>query len=59
MFEEDPDVIDTAADKQFAFLHDLTNGEYAEKAEQLSNQVSAARVCLLNDEKKAMPTTMH
>jgi hypothetical protein len=51
-FESDPDVIDAAADKQLTFLHDLTNGEYAEEAEQLSNQVSAARLCLLNKQKK-------
>ena len=52
VYENDPDVIDAAADKQLAFLHDLTNGEQAEMAEQLSNQVSAARLCLLDDEKK-------
>jgi len=52
IYENDPEVIDMAADKQLAFLHDLTNGEQAEMAEQLSNQVSAARLCLLNDEKK-------
>ncbi len=47
-------MIDAAADKQLAFLHDLANGEYAEMAEQVSNQVSAARLCLLdNDKKKA------
>ncbi|MFK8112716.1 MAG: hypothetical protein AB8B91_10955 [Rubripirellula sp.] len=51
-FEADPDVIDAAADKHLAFLHDLTNGEYAEMAEQLSNQVSSARLCLLNEEKR-------
>ncbi|MGI9472597.1 MAG: hypothetical protein ACR2NZ_13740 [Rubripirellula sp.] len=51
-FEGDTEVIDAAADKQLAFLHDLTNGDHGEKAEQLSNQVSAARLCLLNDGKK-------
>jgi hypothetical protein len=51
-FEGDAEVIDVAADKQLAFLHDLTNGERAEIAERLSNQVSAARICLLNEKKK-------
>ena len=32
VYENDPDVIDAAADKQLAFLHDLTNGEQAEMA---------------------------
>ena len=59
-FESDTEVIDAAADKQLAFLHDLTNGEYGEEAEQLSNQVSAARLCLLNPEKKsAYDSTLH
>ena len=53
IFENDREVIDAAADKQLSFLHDMTNGEYGEFAEQLSNQVSAARLCLLNIEKKA------
>lgn len=52
LFESDPEVIDAAADKQLSFLHDLTNGEHAGAAEQLSNQVSAARLCLLNEDKK-------
>ena len=52
-FEDDEDVIDAAADKQLAFLHDLTNGEYGELAEELSNRVSAARLRLLNPKKKA------
>ncbi len=53
VFEDDPEVIDAAADKQLAFLHDLTNGPHAEAAEDLSNRVSAARVCLRSQAKKA------
>ena len=53
-FESDQDVINAAADKQLAFLHDLTNGTQAEAAEELSNQVSAARVTLLIEKKKAV-----
>lgn len=52
-FEDDLDVIDAAADKQLAYLHDLTNGDYGDLAEELSNRVSAARLRLLNAEKKA------
>ncbi len=53
LFEDDPEVIDGAADKHLTFLHDMTNGEYGELAEELSNQISAARLRLLNQEKKA------
>ncbi len=52
-FESDVGVIHSAADKQLAFLHHLTNGEHAAAAESLSNQVSAARLCLVSPEKKA------
>lgn len=51
-FESDVDVIHAAADKQLAFLHDLTNGPEADAAEELSNQVSAARVILVNTSKR-------
>lgn len=52
-FEDDPDVIDVAADRDLTFLHDLTNGEHGDLAEELSNRISAARLRLLNKEKKA------
>ncbi len=52
VFEDDPEVIDAAADKHLAFLHNLGNGEYGEAAENLSNKISAARILLLNSEKK-------
>ena len=52
-FEDDPDVIDAAADRDLTFLHDLTNGEHGDLAEELSNRISAARIRLLNKKKKA------
>jgi hypothetical protein len=52
LFEDDPEVIDAAADKHLAFLHDMSNGEHGQAAEELSNQVSAARLRLLNRDKK-------
>ena len=52
-FEDDPEVIDMAADRDLTFLHDLTNGEHGDLAEELSNRISAARLRLLNAEKKA------
>ena len=53
LYESDPEVIDGAADKQLAFLHGLANGEHSELAEKLSNDVSMARLRLLNPDKKA------
>lgn len=53
VFEDDADVIDAAADKHLAFLHNLANGEHGEDAEYLSNKISAARVLLLNRKRKA------
>ena len=53
LFESDPEVIDAAADRQLAFLHGLANGEHAELAEEISNQVSRARIQLLVEQKKS------
>tara|TARA_R110002049_G_scaffold4601_5_gene32053 strand:- start:81394 stop:83007 length:1614 start_codon:yes stop_codon:yes gene_type:complete len=51
-FESDKEVIDSAANKQLQFLHDLTNGENGADAERLSNQISAVRLLLLDDERR-------
>lgn len=51
-FESDPDVIDSAADRQLSFLHGMINGRHGKHAEELSNQVSAARLCLLKPERR-------
>ncbi|MGI9458567.1 MAG: hypothetical protein ACR2NF_01080 [Pirellulales bacterium] len=53
VFEDDADVIDAAADKHLAFLHNLANGEHGKAAEDLSNEISAARILLLNSVRKA------
>jgi hypothetical protein len=53
VFEDDPEVIDAAADKHLAFLHNLANGAHGEAAEDLSNQISATRVLLLNKTRKS------
>lgn len=52
-FEADRGVIDTAANKQMSYLHECVNGPHAASAEQLLNEVSAARLRLLNPESKA------
>ncbi|TWU02096.1 C-type lectin-like domain-containing protein [Neorhodopirellula pilleata] len=50
--ESDRDVIDAAANKQMAYLRDCCNGLHAEQAERLLNEVSEARLRLLNPQSK-------
>jgi len=51
--ENDPDVIESAADRQMAHLRTFQIGPYAHLSQKLLNEVAAAKVCLLNPEKKA------
>lgn len=51
--ESDPDVIESAADRQMAHLRTYQAGQHGQLSQQLLNEVSAARVTLLNTEKKA------
>ena len=53
LYEPDPDVIANAADQRMVHLKRFNTGEYGPLAEQLLNEVAAARVCLLNPAKKA------
>ena len=53
VFEEDPDVIESAADKCMAHLRSFQTGKNAQLAQKLLNEVSAARVCLLNPQQRA------
>ncbi|HVW01120.1 MAG TPA: hypothetical protein VHB77_12295, partial [Planctomycetaceae bacterium] len=51
-FESDPDVIETAADRQLTSLRRYQSGEHAAEASKLLNEVSQARLCLLKPESK-------
>ncbi len=53
MYESDPDVIESAADKVMAFVKTFQNGKYSKQSQQLLNEIAAARVCLLNEKTKA------
>jgi len=53
LFERDADVIESAADKQMAHVRTFQSGQHADDAQRLLNEISAARVLLLNAEKKA------
>jgi len=47
LFESDPDIIRLAADRQMAYVQKCANGPYQSLSQQLLNELSAARVCLL------------
>jgi len=52
-FENNPDVIETAADQRMVHLRTYQAGRHAAAAQKLLNEVAAARVCLLNPTSKA------
>ena len=52
-FESDPDVIDAAANRQMAYLQQRATGKHAALSQKLLNEITAARLCLLNPQKKA------
>jgi len=53
LFEQNPDVIAHAADKRMRHLRSFQAGARSADSQRLLNQVAAARVCLLNEKKKA------
>ena len=53
LFEDDPDVISNAADRQMAHVRNFQSGQHSTLSQQLLNELSAARLCLLTPEKKA------
>lgn len=52
-FETDLDVIDHAADRQMAHLRTFQSGRNAALSQQMLNELAAARVCLLNPQRKS------
>lgn len=50
--ESDGDVIANAADQRMAYLRTFQTGPHADLSQQILNHVAAARVCLLNTERK-------
>lgn len=53
VFEKDPEVVDAASYRQITHLRTYQLGKHAELSQKLLNEVNAARVCLLDTEKKA------
>ena len=52
-FEQDPDVISGAADKQMAHVRTFQTGKHSAESQTLLNELAAARIELLNPQKKA------
>ena len=46
-------MIESAADKVMAHVRSFQNGKHAKQSQKLLNILAAARVCLLDDEKRA------
>ena len=53
LFELDRDVIDAAANRLMGYLKELAAGDDASHSQKLLNEISRARLCLLNKQKKA------
>lgn len=53
LFEGNPTVIASAADQRMAHLRTYQLGQHVEWSQKLLNEVAAAKVCLLDSEKKA------
>ncbi len=51
--ESNVDAIESCAEQRMTFLQTASAGEHGREATRLLNEVSAARICLLNDESKA------
>ena len=52
LFESDADVISNAADGRMAQIKSFQTGRFAAVSQKLLNEVAAAKVCLLNPQKK-------
>jgi len=51
-FENDPEVIDAAADRQMAHVRTYQAGQHSALSQNILNELSTARVCLLSPDKK-------
>jgi len=52
-FEDNPEVIDNAADQRMTYLRTLQTGKHILLSQRLLNEVAAARLCLLRADTKA------
>jgi formylglycine-generating enzyme required for sulfatase activity len=52
LFESDPDVIDAAAEQRMTYIRQCASGPYVVESQRLLNEISMARLCLLDPGKK-------
>ncbi|MDA1015901.1 MAG: hypothetical protein O3A00_15775 [Planctomycetota bacterium] len=52
VFEDDPEVIEAAADRQMSYIQQCAAGEYLQQSQAILNELSIARVELLNPRSK-------
>jgi hypothetical protein len=52
-FEEDPDVIENAADRQMAHVRTYQTSQHAAASQKILNELSTAKLCLLDPKQKA------
>lgn len=57
LYENNPDVISNAADRQMAHIRTFQSGKHSKESQKLLNELSAARVVLLNPASRAMYDT--
>ncbi len=53
LFEDDPDVLTNAADRQMSHVRTFQTGRHSAESQKLLNELAGAKVCLLNAAKKA------
>lgn len=53
LFESDPDVVASAADRQMAHVRTYQSGEHAASSQQVLNELAQAKICLLKPQRKA------
>src|SRR5260221_9736126 len=52
LFESDPDVISSAADRQMAHVQTYKNGPHSALSQKLLNEIAGAKLCLLKPAKR-------
>jgi len=52
LFETDPDVVSNAADMRMTLVRSFQGGKHEELSQKLLNEISAARICLLDPAKR-------
>jgi len=52
LFESDPDVISNAADRQMVHVRTFQSGRHSQLSQKILNELAAARVCLLDPDKR-------